>query len=860
MLIIALLARRHPLCGRTLPSGIKERTTLMPETIKPVHYQLNIIPDLKKFQFTGQATIHFESARKVGEVSLNILELAVWQCRLKTEHGWRACAFRVEPHEELLTIMLDDMRPGGFQLQIDYEGSINNQMAGFYRSGYEKDGTKHHIAVTQFQESSARQAFPCMDHPLYKATFDVTMTVPDHLQVIANTAILREEQPSEGVKQVVFERTPVMSTYLVFFGVGEFEIVQDDQDPRVRVATLPGLTHTTPLGLSFGRKALHYCETYYGIDYPLSKMDLIAVPDFAFGAMENWGAITFRENLLLHFPETTSAEGVERICEVIAHEIAHQWFGNLVTPADWKYLWLNESFATYFGYGVVAHTHPDWGTWDQFLHSQTSSALVRDGLIATFPIEIPGGDHVVINSSTAPIIYNKGASMLRMIEGYIGSDRYRQGVQTYLARHTYACAESHNLWEAFEDASAVPVTAMVQNWVGQPGYPLLTAKRDGCALTIAQQRFTYLSQVCDQSWMVPVVLTSWNAAGQSKGQSVILDAPAMTIELPSDTVAYKLNGGQSGFYRVHYDDDENLSVLGDRVRGGAMPDTDRWGLQNDLYALVRAGRLPLGAYLDFLTYYNHEAAYLPLVGIAANLQHAYGVLAEDGRHRIEAVGRALCDRVLSNIGMAPQKGEPHTRAALRNQLLWQGAAWGLGPVLEFAEDAFGQMMAGKKVHADIARSVMQVGALTKGAMALDWFKRRFVESPSEHERMNILAGMAAFDQWDLIEKALAFTLASVPPRNQFSPIAAAGGNTVAAPHLWDWYQGHLQALEDFHPLLYERVITGIVPLGGLGREDEVNSFFGAYLEAAPHLKDAVELALEYLEINTAMRTAGAANP
>ena len=825
----------------------------MPEAIRPVHYQLDIIPDLKRFQFNGRVTIDFEATEEVGEVALNILELAVWQCRIHTDNGWHTCAFSIKPDQELLMITLDQLRQGTFQLQIDYDGKINNQMAGFYRSGYEKDGATRHIAVTQFQESSARQAFPCMDHPLYKATFDLRMTVPERFQAIANTGMVSETQLTDGLKQVVFERTPVMSTYLVFFGVGEFDMVQDHQDPRVRVATLPGLGHTTALGLSFGRKALQYCEDYYGIDYPLSKMDLIAVPDFAFGAMENWGAITFRENLLLHFPETTSAEGVERICEVIAHEIAHQWFGNLVTPADWKYLWLNESFATYFGYGVVAHTHPDWGTWDQFLHSQTSSAMVRDGLIATFPIEIPGGDHVVINSSTAPIIYNKGASMLRMIEGYIGSDQYRQGVQTYLSRHTYACAESHHLWEAFEDASAVPVTAMVQNWVGQPGYPLITAKRSREKLTLAQHRFTYLPQGSEQSWMVPIVLTTWTASGQSAEQFVILEAASMTIDLPPDTAAYKINSGQSGFYRVQYADDDNLTALGGRVQDGSMSYTDRWGIQNDLYALVRANRLPLDTYLDVLTHYDNEEAYLPLVSITANLQHAYGVTADERRGRVGEIGRSISEQVLNKIGTTPEDDEPHTRAVLRNQLLWQAAAWGSSSAIDFAVDAFEQMMAGKSVPADIARSVMQVGALKKGAVALDWFKHRFAESPSEHERMNLLAGMVAFDQWDLVEEALAFTLESVPPRNQFMPIAAAGGNTAAAPHLWGWYRKHLKELEAFHPLLYERVITGIVPLGGLGHEEEVNAFFDAYLKDQPHVKDAVELALEYLEINTAMR-------
>ncbi len=826
----------------------------MPESIRPIHYHLEITPDLDRFRFQGQVTIDFEATGEVNAVALDILELAVWGCHVKTEEGWQACAFSVDPEKEALKITLDRPHKDNFQLRVDFDGKINNQMAGFYRSGYEMDGQARYIAVTQFQESSARQAFPCMDHPLHKATFDLTMTVQESLVAIANTAVASEESVPEGLKKVVFERTPVMSTYLVFFGVGEFDLFQADIDPRVRVATLPGKAHTTGLGLAFGRKALQFCEDYYGIAYPLSKMDLIAVPDFAFGAMENWGAITFRENLLLHFPETTSAEGVERICEVITHEIAHQWFGNLVTPADWKYLWLNESFATYFGYGVVAHTHPDWGTWDQFLHTQTSSAMVRDGLIATFPIEIPGGEHVVINSSTAPIIYNKGASMLRMIEGYIGKDRYRKGVQTYLARHTYACAESHHLWEAFEDASAVPITAMVQNWVGQPGYPLISAKRSDDKLSLTQSRFTYLSESFDQSWMIPMVLTTWNASGQSENQSIIFEAADMTIELPPGTVAFKLNAGQTGFYRVHYDDPDNLEALGRHVRSAELDDTDRWGLQNDIYALVRAGRIALDVYLDFITCYEAEAAYLPLVSIASNLQHAHSVMSGAQRDRVGEMGRALAERVLSEIGMAPQEEEPHTRAALRNQLLWQAAAWGSSSAADFALDEFEKMMAGEAVHADIARSVMQVGALKKGSVALEWFKHRFAESPSEHERMNILAGMVAFDQWELVEEALAYTLESVPPRNQFMPIAAAGGNPVATPHLWAWYRSHLSSLEAFHPLLYERVITGILPLGGLGNEADVNAFFDGYLEGRPQLKDAVELALEYMEINKRMRT------
>ncbi len=824
----------------------------MADLIRPLHYQVEITPDLEQFRFSGRVTLALEAAQPVSQVELNLLELAVWQCRFKRSDTWTRCAFSLAPDRETLTVILPEPCEDRFQLEIEYDGRINDKMAGLYRSGYIKGDRTHYIAVTQFQESSARQAFPCMDHPRHKATFDLTMNVPAGLQVIANMPPAEEVTAPEGLRKIHFQRTPRMSTYLLFFGIGEFEFFQDDIDPRVRVVTLPGLGHTIALGLAFGRTALHYCEQYFGIDYPLAKMDLIAVPDFAFGAMENWGAITFRENLLLHFPETTSAEGVARICEVIAHEIAHQWFGNLVTPSDWKYLWLNESFATYFGFGVVDHAHADWGTWDQFLHTQTASAISRDGLKATFPIEIPGGEHVVINSSTAPIIYNKGASMLRMIEGYIGAQRYQQGVRAYLQRHAYDCAESRHLWEAFEGASDMPITAMVQSWIGQPGYPVIAARHLGTALQLSQHRFTYLPLEIEQTWMVPVTLAYWTRSGQYGEQSVIFKDETMTIDLPADLIAYKLNIDQTGFYRIDYED-ANLTALGGKVLDGSLQYTDRWGLQNDLFALVRAGRRPLEAYLDFLRFYEKEDQYLPLVSMGSHLQYADSIVQGTSREKTVRIGAELSRKVLALVGMEPREGEPHTRKALRSQMLWQAAGWDVAEAQKFGAARFEALLAGKTVPPDNARSVMQIGAREKGAAALAWFKKRFVDSPSEHERMNILTGMTAFKEWELLEDALDFVLEAVPPRNQFIPIAAATGNPVAAPRMWNWYQQHLGRLEAFHPLLYERVIIGIVPVGGLEHESAVRAFFESYVQQRPNLKDAVELALEYLEINSRLR-------
>jgi len=819
-------------------------------TTQPLDYYIKLTPELESFRFKGEVTIRLKADEAVDRVDLNLLELAVWQCRLEYNDQWRPLSFTVDPAREILSITLPESRKGELRIRIDYEGLINDKMAGFYRSRYTHQGQTRYIAVTQFQESAARQAFPCMDHPRYKAVFTLELLVPRGMTVIANTLAGQTQELDDHRQRVVFEPTPRMSTYLVFFGVGAFEQVRDDQDPRVRVIHLPGLAHTTELGLTFGRQALHYCEEYYGIPYPLPKMDLIAIPDFAFGAMENWGAITFRENLLLHFADLTSRAGVQRICEVIAHEIAHQWFGNLVTPEEWKYLWLNESFATYFGYGAVAHYNPQWEVWQQFLNNETATALSRDGLKETFAIEIPGGEHVVINSSTAPIIYNKGASIMRMIEGYIGGDAYRAGVHAYLEKHRYGCARSQDLWQAFETASSQPITAMMHSWIGQPGHPLIKVVRQGDTLTVRQERFTYLPTESG--------LTTWNHDDRSSRQALILDSTADELQLPPDCAFYKLNNHQTGFFRTQYTDENNMAALGRAIEEGTLGAEDRWGIQNDLFAMVRAHKIPLSAYLSFLDHYAEEKDYLPMISICGHLGQAFITVPEDQQGAVAEKGRILALGALKRINYLPPDEEPLTNALLRDQLLCQAALWNAEEAQSFARQQFQALTAGKPVHPDIAKSVMQIGALMEGEAALDWLVQRFDQSPSEHERLNILAALGFFRQWPLIEKALTFTLDRVPPRNRFLTITAAAVNPFALPHLWTWYLDHLTDLEAFHPLLYERVITSVWPYAGLGFPEDVYQFGEQYIKDHPQLADAAKLAMENLAINQQMRNGGLA--
>jgi tricorn protease interacting factor F2/3 len=759
----------------------------------------------------------------------------------------------MEPAREELRIQLPEAISGEILLAIDYAGRINDRMAGFYRSRYLHKGRRRYIAITQFEESDARRAFPCMDHPSRKATFDIEMVVGRCLTAVANTDIKAQEMLKGGQKRVVFETTPKMSTYLVFFGVGDFETLQDPIDGRVRVMTLPPSQKHARFGLEFGRKALTFSESYYGIPYPLSKMDLIAVPDFAFGAMENWGAITFRENLLLHYPGITSKSGEERIYEVIAHEIAHQWFGNLVTPSDWKYLWLNESFATYFGYGVVAHYYPDWGIWHQFLHGTTATALQRDALLENVAIEIPGGEHLVINTSTAPIIYNKGGSILRQVEGYIGPEYFQQGLRHYLQTHAYRSAESRHLWEAFEAASDRPVTAMMKNWVEQPGFPLVTAARQNDTLLLSQRRFTYLPNDSTQTWLIPVNLRIFTSGGESRVVSVLMDSAEMRLDLSRDATAFKLNDGQTGFYRVKYADPGDLQRLAERVRQKILSPEDRWGLQNDLYAVALAGELGLDDYFAFLKSYRSEDSYLPLASIAANLAHAYWVAGGETSARLAASAAPWLGEVLARIGCAPHAEEDQTTAILRDQILFDAVQYGCREAEAFALERFEELRKGGTVHPDILRSVLQTGAWQGDRREFNWFDRRFQKCESEHERMTVLAALGCFRGRREIEKVLDYVLNVVPPRNKFIPVVALAANPSAAAILWDWYVQHLPQIEQFHPMLYERVIAAIVPAAGMERPDEVRGFFAEYMQKTAKARDVIRLSLERMEINCRFR-------
>ena len=475
--------------------------------IKPIHYKVHLEPNLQEFKSNGFTEIEIKSDEPTNEVILHSHELAIWKCQVKKDGEYVDCNFTINPKKQELTITLPEAIIDIF-LKVEFVGLINDKLVGFYRSKYEEEGEEKYIAVTQFEEEHARQAFPCFDHPSKKATFDIEFVIDSKFSGIANTRIMEEKELEKGKKLIKFKTTPKMSSYLLFFGIGDFEYIESSSDSiRYRIATTPGKTQYAQYALDFGRKSVEYGEEYTGIKFPIDKMDQIAVSDFAFGAMENYAAITYRENLLLVYPGITSKAGLERIAEVIAHEVAHQWFGNLVSPLDWKYIWLNESFATLFGYAIADHYHPEWEIWEGFLAGDVDSAFERDSLIETFPIELPGDKKIKITAANAPIIYSKGGAILQMIQGYLGEEKFKKGINHFLDGHQFECAESTAYWKGIEEATGSPIAEMMETWVYQPGYPIIEAMRSGNQVILSQRRFSFLPNDSTDTWMIPLTVS-----------------------------------------------------------------------------------------------------------------------------------------------------------------------------------------------------------------------------------------------------------------------------------------------------------------------------------------------------------------
>ena len=533
----------------------ESNAVMLPKDVRPSRYTLTLRPDLEEFTFSGSVAIDIEVLQPTECIVLNAAELAISSCRVESSGGEALPSSTVlDDKAETASFAFEAALPTGpARLEIGFTGELNDRLRGFYRSRYtDMNGEERHLATTQFEATDARRAFPCWDEPSMKASFEVTLVVPAELEAVSNTMPAEESEMDGGLRRVRFEETPVMSTYLLAFIVGDIKCVERraDNGTLVRVWATSGKENLGEFAAETSVKLLSFFNDYFGVPYPLPKLDHIAIPDFAAGAMENWGAVTYREVVLLVDPERTSVQVRQRTAAIISHEMAHMWFGDLVTMAWWNDLWLNESFASWIGDKAVDWLFPDWEMWTQFVSGDTNSALSLDGLRSSHPIEQEVKDPAEIGQLFDAISYSKGGSVLRMLEHFLGEETFREGLRSYISRHQYGNAVTRDLWNALGEASGRPVAEMMDTWVQQTGYPVLDVEADygddGIEIHASQARFVYEHLVDpdaaeDTTWHVPVTVASQGGASAS----ALMDGPQADIRLPG-VACRRMGQGQPG--------------------------------------------------------------------------------------------------------------------------------------------------------------------------------------------------------------------------------------------------------------------------------------------------------------------------
>jgi puromycin-sensitive aminopeptidase len=811
----------------------------LPRTVVPSRYDLRLEPDLAAATFTGQVHITVRVEQPVEEIVLNAAELRIDEASLETAAGRLPAAVTLEESTERCRLKFArPVPPSEGRLSLTFAGTLNDQLRGFYRSRYKDErGEWQPLAATQFEATDARRAFPCWDEPAFKAVFAATLVIPADLQAVSNTAVADER--SEGGKKVLrFADTIPLSTYLVAFIVGRLEATPPVQVGRtpLRVWGVPGKGRLAGFGQAIGAFSLDFFERYYGRPYPGDKLDLVAIPDFAAGAMENFGAITFRETALLIDEASATHAEKERVADVVAHENAHMWFGDLVTMAWWNGLWLNEAFATFMEMLAVDAWKPEWQRWTTFGVSR-SAALTVDGLRSTRPVEYPVAAPRDADAMFDVLTYEKGASVLRMLEQYIGPDVFRAGVRLYLDRHAFANSETTDLWRALADASRLPIPEILDGWVFRPGYPLLSARREAGQLVLEQQRFLYSPEEGGANsgpaparprWQVPVQVRITTPAGPEVRRVLLTDAEAY-LPLPPDAQSVLVNEGGHGFYRVRYTR-ELLDALVQQLPDG-LAAIERFDLVNDAWAAVLAGLLPLTDYLDFTARFGGERdknVWSVLVGSFHALNR---VIAAEDRPALAALVRRRLAEPLAALGWEPRPGEDELTQQLRGDLLRAAGTLGddsavqarAAEVFAAAADRPGAVDAG------VLAAVIHILAHTGDSARYDDFVRRFREAKTPQEEQRYLQALGGFRPAPLVARTLVRCLDG-EVRTQDAPLLLRnmlyGVDSRALT--WQFVQANWERMSKAYPTTgVRRMLEGVIGLATPEWEREVRAFVQA---------------------------------
>ncbi|MDH5640656.1 MAG: M1 family metallopeptidase [Nitrospira sp.] len=806
----------------------------LPRYVIPTHYDLRLEPDLDQALFHGQETVTITVTQPTTTILMNTAELTVTHAHIENAGTQRfAASIEVnETFERCLLTFSQTIMPGEWQLFLTFHGILNDKLRGFYRSTYkDESGITQTMAATQFEATDARRAFPCWDEPDFKAVFTTTLVMDPHLTAVSNTAVISESIES-GKKTVRFADSIKMSTYLVAFIVGRIEATEPKYVGKtpLQLWTIPGKQSLTPFGQDIAAASLTFFEEYYGIPYPGDKLDLLAIPDFASGAMENLGAITFRETALLVDQRTGTHGELERVADVVAHENAHMWFGDLVTMSWWNGLWLNEAFATFMEMLAVDAWKPEWKRWDTFGVSRAAAFSV-DGLRSTRSIEYPVQAPKDADAMFDVLTYEKGASVLRMLEQYLGPPVFRDGVRDYLRTHAYGNADTKDLWVSIGKASQQPVPELMDGWIFQPGYPLIRAHMRGdFELVLTQQRFSYLPyhESANQLWQIPVQIRI-ETSDSIDHRQLLMTGRETRIPLSSSIKHVLINEGGHGFYRVQYD----ATLLKRLLDAGPdhLAPTERFTLVSDAWATTISGLMPLPEYLSLTRHFAQERDKNVWAVLLDSFSFLNKIIADDDRPALESFIRRLITPAVLELGWAPRSNDNDLVRQLRGELL--GALGKLGNDSQIQEQAIAQFTRytadPTTVDPNIMPALVTILAHTGGETRYEEFSKRHKKSATPQEERRYLFSLAAFQSPALLARTLARTI-SGEIRIQDAPfvVSAGLGNVYGRETAWEFVKQNWDQMDRLFPKQgLRRMCGGITNLATPELERDVQTFFAS---------------------------------
>lgn len=730
-------------------------------------------------------------------------------------------------------------------ISLEYRGKVSDQtLHGIYKSRY--DGG--YFIATDFEPNGARLMFPCVDDPKFKAEFDIEVITQPGLVVTSNCR-KKEIKVDQSRTKHVFERTPRMSTYLLYVGIGKFDALTLDQvgSPELRVLTKPGHALKGEFALANAVKFVKLFEEYYNVSYPLPKLDLVALPEYAAGAMENWGAITFREVALLA-DENSSASNRRGVVEVTGHEIAHQWFGDLVTMEWWNDLWLNESFATFMESKMTNMLYPEWDIWGDFLHDNTGGAMLGDSLHSTHPIDVEVKSPEEVSQIFDEISYGKGASILRMTEAWLGEEKFRDGIRRYLAEFPYSNAKGEDLWRKLEQSSGLPVSLVMRSWIKEPGYPVVRVSLRNQEIHLEQERFFLKkSGKIDYQWPIPLVFSI-----NGRSSSLLFKGESGRIPLSEPLSTLKINAGQSGFYRVLYDD-SLYSIVEQEFQG--LPPFDRWGIISDLFAFLISGVVEPELYFDFVKRGMDDADYLVVDAISSELRFLLELSTDNALLRDLYLG--YYRRHMERLGLDSKPAEPDNDRILRGRIA-------IGLVLEdevFAKKISDRFSSYEREDPNIRAAIAVSFALTTGRNSFDRLITTIKRSANEADLTRIFNALTCYHESDLVAKALDFSISGEVNRaDSLYAIANAIKNPRARIVTWQWIKTNLKNLRElFRGTPYVSfILQEAIPRVGIGHESEVKNYFSENRieEADKGIAKGIELLDAYSDLASRLSQAG----